>query len=399
MANVKDQLTSDHTELYDTLVARRYFNKFDRITGHLARIAAELETEGQLTRADTRVLGKYLGGVATTFRALSHKYLMTGRSDAARRLTIDRHESGFPVAQELMVMAVDASQAEKHLSGMASEAELKDRMVRQVVGDLTIPTALQFALSQRYYYEALQAGGIFWARNDPDAHWIEQRGDRRHYLIHWAVWDTQVNLPVVYLMDVEDSGRKALPSDDYRWPQVQAGLMAQAVGGLKLLTIASGIDKDFPELHPKRLRRITLGPMYSASFTLQSGPISTVLEGTKAPEGEDWALVWTVEDLVADRVEAVKEGWFSSVERQIYRLDPIQGADTGTTRTERMIILPEKPFQVLVEQNPQGLRDLRKFVVGAGVGSFRRGEPVAMSRGASPPDPPGYLRQDERVCR
>ncbi|MBP9046898.1 MAG: hypothetical protein WAT35_17415 [Tabrizicola sp.] len=363
---VKDVLTSDHHELYDTLTARRYFAKFDRITSHLARVAAEVEAEGKLSRTEARVLGVYLKAVAGTFRALNHKYLMTGRGEGAPRLTIDRHESGFPVAQELMTMAVDAQQAEKHLAGMPSEAELKDRMVRQIVGEQTIPTALQFALSQRYYYEALAAGGIFWARNDPDAQWIEDLGERRHFLVHWAVWDTQVNLPVVYLMDVEDSAKKPLPNDAYRWPEVQHALMAQSVGGLKLLTIAMGFDKDFPDLHPKRLRRIILGPMYSAGFTLQSGPISKVLEGAKAPEGEDWALVWTVEDLVSDREEEVKDGWFSTVGRQVYKLDAVAGAELGATRQERMIILPEKPYQVLVEQDPKGLRGLRKFVVGAG---------------------------------
>jgi len=363
---VKDVLTSDHHELYDTLTARRYFAKFDRITSHLARVAAEVEAEGKLSRTEARVLGVYLKAVAGTFRALNHKYLMTGRGEGAPRLTIDRHESGFPVAQELMTMAVDAQQAEKHLAGMPSEAELKDRMVRQIVGEQTIPTALQFALSQRYYYEALAAGGIFWARNDPDAQWIEDLGERRHFLVHWAVWDTQVNLPVVYLMDVEDSAKKPLPHDAYRWPEVQHALMAQSVGGLKLLTIAMGFDKDFPDLHPKRLRRIILGPMYSAGFTLQSGPISKVLEGAKAPEGEDWALVWTVEDLVSDREEEVKDGWFSTVGRQVYKLDAVAGAELGATRQERMIILPEKPYQVLVEQDPKGLRGLRKFVVGAG---------------------------------
>jgi hypothetical protein len=363
---VKDVLTSDHHELYDTLVARRYFAKFVRITGHLARVAAEVEAEGRLSRTEARVLGVYLKAVAATFRALNHKYLMTGRGETAPKLTIDRHESGFPVAQELMTMAVDAQQAEKHLSGMPSETELKDRMVRQIVGEQTIPTALQFALSQRYYYEALMAGGIFWARNDPDAQWIEDLGTRRHFLVHWAVWDTQVNLPVVYLMDLEDSGKKPLPTDAYRWPEVQNALMAQSVGGLKLLTIATGFDKDFADLHPKRLRRIILGPMYSASFTLQSGPISKVLEGAKAPEGEDWALVWTVEDLVSDREEEVKDGWFSTVGRQVYKLDPTAGAELGATRQDRMIILPEKPYQVLVEQNPRGLQGLRKFVVGAG---------------------------------
>jgi hypothetical protein len=363
---VKDVLTSDHHELYDTLTARRYFAKFDRITGHLARVAAEVEAEGKLSRTEARVLGVYLKAVAGTFRALNHKYLMTGRGEGAPRLTIDRHESGFPVAQELMTMAVDAQQAAKHLEGMPSETELKDRMVRQIVGDQTIPTALQFALSQRYYYEALAAGGIFWARNDPDAQWIEDLGERRHFLVHWAVWDTQDNLPVVYLMDLEDSGKKPLPNDAYRWPEVQHALMAQSVGGLKLLTIATGFDKDFPDLHPKRLRRIILGPMYSAGFTLQSGPISKVLEGAKAPEEEDWALVWTVEDLVSDREEEVKDGWFSTVGRQVYKLDAVGGAELGATRQERMIILPEKPYQVLVEQNPKGLQGLRKFVVGAG---------------------------------
>jgi hypothetical protein len=367
VTEAKAALTDDHADLYDTLVARRYFAKFDQISTHLSRVAAELEGEGRLTRTETRVLGRYVTALAQTFRALSWKYLMTGRDVGTGRLTFDRHESGFPVAQELMVMAVDAAQAAKHLAGMASEAELKDRMVRQIVGDLAVPTQLQFALSQRLYYEALALGGLFLSRNDPDVQWIEDIADRRHYLVHWAVYDTQTNLPVVYLLNLHDSGRKPLPNDDRRWPQAQAHLTAQSLDGLKLLTIAKGFDTDFPDLHPKRLRRIHLGPMYSHSFTLQSGPISDVLSTARAPAGMDWALVWTIEDLVAERVEEVKDGWFSTVERQIYTLDPFagKGAETGATRTDRMVILPERPFQALAELNPPGFRDVRKFVVGA----------------------------------
>jgi hypothetical protein len=363
---LKDQLVSDHAELYDPAVARRYFAKFQTIGGYLAKVAAEMEAEGRLTRTEARVLGGYVGGIVGTFRALNLKYLMTGKAEAAARLTIDRHESGFPVAQELMMMAVDAQQVDKHLAGMASEAELKDRMIRTIVGDLKLPVGLQFALSQRLYYEALQAGGLFWLRNDADAQWLGQEGERRKYLVHWAVWDSGVNLPVVYLMDLEDSGKTPLPNDAYRWPALQQKVLAQSVGGLKLLTIATGFDTDFEALHPRRLRRITLGPMYSAGFTLQSGPISKVLEDARAPQGQDWALVWTVEDLVSDREEAVKDGWFSSRVKQVYKLDALTGADTGATTLERMIILPERPYQVLVEQDPVGLRGIRKFIVGAG---------------------------------
>ncbi len=365
---VKQALVNDHAPLSDSFIARRYFAKFDRITGHLARVAAEFEVEGRLSRLEARVLGSYVTRLSATFRALSYKYLMTGRVEGPLpgQPTFDRHESGFPIAQELMVMAVDAQQADKHLAGMASETELKDRMVRQIVGDLTIPGKLQFALSQRLYYQALQAGGLFWARNDPDAQWIADAGTRRRYLVHWAVYDTQANLPIVYLLELEDSGKRPLPNDANRWPQAQAHLMAQSLAGLKLLTVAQGFDTDFDDLHPKRLRRITLGPMYSHEYTLQSGPISAVLANAKAPAGEDWALVWTVEDLVSDRVEQVKEGWFSSAERQIYQLASVGGADSGTTRTERMIILPERPYQALAELDPPGFATVRKFVVGAG---------------------------------
>jgi hypothetical protein len=367
----KTALTDDHAELYDTLVARRYFAKFDAITGHLARVAGELETQGTLTRLEARIIGSYVARLNATFGALSCKYLMSGRLDGPLpgRLTFDRHESGFPVMQELLVMANDAQQAAKHLAAMESEAEIKDAMIRQIVGDLTIPTRLQFTLSQRLYYEMLRDKALFWARNDPDLQWLGETPDRKSWLIHWAVYDSQTNLPVLYLMNVQDSGRTSLPKDNRRWPQVQAHLMAQSLGGLKLLTIAKGFDEDFDDLHPKRLRRIHLGPMYSSSFTMQSGPISDVLAHAGAAEGQDWALVWTVEDLLSDRAEKVKTGWFSSAERQIFASSPFVGQgleDIGATRLERMVVLPERPFQALAELNPPGFRDVRKFVVGAG---------------------------------
>jgi hypothetical protein len=174
-----------------------------------------------------------------------------------------------------------------------------------------------------------------------------------------------LNVPVVYLMEVVDSGRKALPLDERRWPAVQAHLLAQSVGGLKILTIAKGFDTDFADLHPKRLRRLHLGPMYSSAFTLQTGAMREVLEEAKAGEGEDWALAWTVEELVSERVE-VEDGWFSKTEREVFKLDPFaaQGAETGATRVERSLIVPQRVFQVLAEKDPEGFRALRKYVVG-----------------------------------
>ena len=361
-----DATPLDHFKLEDTRITRRYFGKFARITRHLGQVAATMQTEGKLSKADIAALTGYLVGLNHTFTALAHKYHFAGRASHAGQLTIDRVESGFPVHAELLEMANDALQARQHLAGMPSADDLKRQMVQQIVGDLSIPTRLQFALSQRLYYEELAKGGQFWARNDPQAVFLSDRDDRRQFLVHWAVYDSQVNLPTLYLMDLEDTGRVSLPKDDRRWPLAQQHLMAQSVAGLKLMTIATGFDTDFDDLHPVRLRRFHVGPMYSSAFTRQTGPLREVLEVAQSPVGEDWALVWTEEDLRAERAETVKSGWFGSVERQIFARDPFDATaqDRGLSRMERSIIMPARPFQALAERRPAGFDNVRKFAVG-----------------------------------
>jgi len=360
-------LSRDNVGLSDTETARRYFRKFEAITGHLGRVAGEMEREGSLTRQEVGVLAEYIERIAGTFRALGMKYLMTGRDTGTffGSLAMDTTESGFPVHRELLTMGSDFAQATGHVESMPDRAALIDRMVGQIVGDRVIPTKLQFALSQRLYYEALLNERLFWAQNDPRTIWVSGLKDRRSFLVHWAVYDSQINLPVIYLMELEDSGRTSLPKDAARWPAAQAHLIAQSMAGLKLLTIARGFDADFDDLHPKRLRRIHVGPMYSSLYTRQVGPIHDVLSQARAADGQDWCLAWTVEDLLSERVESEKKGWFSSVDREVFALDPFsgRGADTGATRTERAIILPQRPYQVLAEMDPPGFGAVRKFVV------------------------------------
>lgn len=363
-----DTMTNDHKALMETYASRRYFKKFETITDHLTRVAATRAGQGDLSHTDVKVLTRYLTRLSFTFKALSMKYLLVGRETGRffGSLSMDAVESGFPVFNELLVMANDAQQARGHLENMPSVEALKDQMVRKIIGDREIPTKLQFALSQRLYYEELMRGDLFWAQNHPEVQWIANMDDnRRRFLVHWAVYDSQINLPTIYLMELEDSGRVALPKDERRWPEVQMHLMGQSLGGLKLVTIAHGFDRSFDDLHPKRLRRYHIGPMYSSVYTQQNGPIRDVLEQARAPDGEDWALAWTVEELESERVEEERAGWFSKVEREIFALDPFsgRGVDTGATRTERSIILPQRPFQVLEELNPPGFASVNKFVV------------------------------------
>lgn len=359
--------SKDRVALDDVFASRRYFAKFEKITGHLTRVAAVMQAENRLDAQEVELLSGYVQGIAYTFRALSMKYLLVGRDTGHffGSLAMDNRDSGFPVFNELMVMANDAQQAVRHLERLPSVDALKRQMVEQIISERSLPTKLQFALSQRLYYEELLRGHLFWSRNDPEIVWLSGDKPRRRYLVHWAVYDSQVNLPTVYLMEVEDTGRTPLPRDERRWPEVQAHLMNQSLGGLKLLTIAKGFDVAFDDLHPKRLRRFHLGPMYSHKFTEQTGPMREVLAEARAPEGQDWALAWTDEVLESERVIEEPSGWFGRVEREVFALDPFsgRGVDLGATRMERAIIMPERPYQVLAEKNPPGFASVTKYVV------------------------------------
>ncbi|CTQ57701.1 MAG: hypothetical protein RIE06_00760 [Roseibium album] len=365
-------LTLDHRVLEEAHETRRYFAKFERIITHLQGVADSVVSENTALFSEIPILKQYLEALSGTFTALSYKYLLAGRvSDKMPNLlSIDRQDSGFPIYQELLEMANDAMQAENHLRSLPVMRDLKVAMVNHILREQTAPVNLQFAASERQYYEQLNTATLFWARNDPRLAWTGNVTEaRRKYRIHWAVYDSLQNIPLIYVMDLEDSGKRPLAKDERRWPRVQGHLTAQSSAGLKLLTIARGFDHDFADLHPKRLRRFYVGPMYSHTFTQQSGPLREVLAQAGQKPGEDWALAWTTETLVASGTEQESTGFFSSVERQIYDLDPFAAAgdDTneaaGHTHRQRSLILPQRPYQVLEELNPPGLANIRKYAV------------------------------------
>lgn len=361
-------LRADHAALEDTAATRRYFAKFSRIIGHTRDVASTVPRKGKLAAAELAIIETYLNALAATFTALSYKHLFATRHTGARAqaLEIDRRDSGFPVYAELLQMANDALQVDKHLGSLPEQKDLKARMVSHILSEGQPPTALHYTMSQRIYYEALARGDFFLPQNHAEAIWIGNVGDRRRYLVHWATYDSQMNIPSIYLMIVEDTGRRPLLEDANRWPAVQAHLAAQSVGSLKMVTIGQGFDLDFDDLHPKFMRRIHVGPMYSHAFTTQSGPLREILAEASGVEGLDWTLSWTTETLLSAQSREEKSGWFSTVEREVFRLDKevLDDEAPGATRVEHALIMPERAYQVLRHRDPPSLRRAKRYVVG-----------------------------------
>ena len=367
-ARPKVDLSYTHRVLDSARATRRYFAKFEKIMTHLRSVATLSSDEGLITEAEQKILGQYLGDLNNSFTALSYKYLMTNRAPDSGKMSIDKTESGFPVFSEIIQLASDSTQAKKHLKSLPDQERLKKDMVNHILTERSAPTSLQYALAQRIYYETLVNENLFLSQNHPQIIWVGKDVERRkrRYIIHWASYDSKTNLPVVYLMVVDDTASRALPNDERRWPRVQDTLMAQALSELKLLTIAKGFDEDFDGLHPKSLRRFHLGPMHSHAFTEQRGPIREVLAHASGEEGLDWALAWTVETLISDGQKWEKVGIFKQAPREVYKLDAfnLSGKMDGVTDITRALILPHRAFQVMEEKHAEAFAGVRKYVVG-----------------------------------
>ena len=367
-ARPKVDLSYTHRVLDSARATRRYFAKFDKIISHLGSVASLSKDEGLITEAESKILAQYLSDLSNSFTALSYKYLMTNRAPDSGKMSIDKTESGFPVFSEIIQLAADSTQAKKHLKSLPDQERLKKDMVNHILTERSAPTTLQYALAQRIYYETLVNENLFLSQNHPQIVWVGKDIERkkRRYIIHWAAYDSKTNVPVVYLMVLDDTANRALPNDERRWPRVQDALMAQALSELKLLTIAKGFDEDFDGLHPKSLRRFHLGPMHSHAFTEQRGPIREVLASAVGEEGLDWALAWTVETLISDGQKWQKVGVFKQAPREVFRLDAFDmtGKMDGVTAITRALIMPHRAYQVMEEKYAEAFSGVRKYVVG-----------------------------------
>ena len=359
-------------ELGDSQSCRGYFGKFGEILRHTHELAAEMSSGGAskgLAELEAEAIEGYLRRLSSTLTALSVKYLMTGLTGSKRPgpLAIDHTDSGFPMFQEIIQMAGDADGGQAKLAALPQRAALKEDMLDHLLQHRRLPRDLQFAMSQRVYHEMLAEVPLFLAKNPPQLVPLGTRDPQtRGYLCHWAVYDTQRNLPNVYLLQLEDSGERSLTQDQRRWPLASEHLLAQSLSSLKLLTIARGFDKDFQDLHPQVLKRLHLGPMYANKLTQHSDTVQDILAESEDEPGQDWVLCWTVETLRAKGSENTSAGLFGSVRTEVYDIDPQapEEVEAGASAIERCMILPYRPYQRLVERDLPQLRGVHKYVVG-----------------------------------
>lgn len=314
-----------------------------------------------------KVVAEYIARLETSFACWKYRLAFV---DSFR---ISRAESGFPVFQNLLELENDRRQAEQRLAGIPAPDELRAEMADFILRQKQFPAALQKTMAERLYLEAVKGGDIFgpFTLAQTVKVSVNPKTNRPFYLVHWASFDGTANLPLIYVATLEDSTEAMVrqlvdPSgklnEKVQIPLPVEGLLNPELAHrfdafteknsaytLSPTTIATNLDKDFETLHPKQLRRMVLGPFYSAGITEHNSAVSEVLSKVRKPENA-WLLTWTMQEVYSTGERAGRKGlWSSEKDSQEFFIntDDLEAARQGVSSYENHALIPHEAYQAL----------------------------------------------------
>ncbi len=293
-----------------------------------------------------------------------------GFSDSFR---ISRAESGFPVFQSVLELENDRRGAEKKLAGLPDPDTIRKEMADFILRHKAKPVDLQRTMAERIYLESLKEGLVFspFVLAKTCKVTVNAKTMRPLYVVHWGAFDGVSNLPLVYMAAVEDSSddlvdmlvtRDGKLNPDVDVPLPVLGLLNPKLAhrfddfvernsaySLSPATIATNLDKDFDELQPKQLRRLVLGPFYSAGITEHGSKVAEVLAKVRKPENA-WLMTWTLQEIYSKAEKPARKGLFSSEPaREEFHIDTdnLEAARQGVSSFERHALVPHEAYQLL----------------------------------------------------
>jgi hypothetical protein len=199
---------------------------------------------------------------------------------------------------------------------------------------------------------------------------VNPKTKRPYYVVHWGYYDGTANLPLVYVVSLEDSSPEIIDTlvdgDKLRRnvdiPLPVDGLLNPSLAhqfdefcdknssySLTLATIATSMDKDFPTLHPKQLRRYVLGPFYHADITVHGATVDQILQKVKRPENQ-WMLTWTMQEIYSINEKPGKWGlWGGEPPREEYFIntDDLEAVRMGVSAYSRHALVPHEAYQAI----------------------------------------------------
>jgi hypothetical protein len=350
----------------ESTAATRYFEALSRALDGVDTYLGDEARPEQKRDWVTGILAEYVNRLRGSLRSWQDRVAF------AKKFRISQAESGFPVYQNVLELENDRREAKKRLAQMPDEDTIRKEMVDFILTKKAFPEALQLTMAERRYLSTVDSGVHFsplcLAKTIHVT--VNAKTKRPLYIVHWGYYDGTANLPLVYVAFIEDSSKDVVDTlvdgDKLRRgveiPLPVEGLLNPALAhqfdafcdknsaySLTLSTIATSLDKDFPTLHPKQLRRFVIGPFYHSEITVNGATVDKILQKVKRPENQ-WMLTWTMQEILSKNEIPGKWGIFGGEparEEFFINTDDLDAARMGVSAYARHALVPHEAYQAI----------------------------------------------------
>lgn len=345
----------------------QYFAAMERALGGLDTFLSE--DDSPLYKHDL------IGAVIEEYLALLRGSLDSwqNRIAFAETFRISQAESGFPAYRNVLELENDRKEADKRLAAMPTEAQMRQEMVDYILTKKAFPGALQKSVAHRRYLESVGGGRHFAPFVLPKTLRVSvnPKTKRPYYIVHWGYYDGTANLPMVYIVSLEDSSKEMVAAladakgklrKDVDIPLPVEGLLNPGLAhqfddfceknssySLTLSTIATNMDKDFDYLHPKQLRRFVLGPFYHADITVHGATVDKILQQVRRKENQ-WLMTWTAQEIYSMNEKPAKWGLLGGEparDEYYINTDDLDCARMGVSSYQRNALVPHDAYQAI----------------------------------------------------
>ena len=243
----------------------RYFNLLARafaLQAKCHRLAAGRETY------EASRIQQFLQRLLFTVETLRMKY--SHHPTDRRRLWVDLSESGFPNAREIDSLNTELLHRDSRLRELPTATLLKQLMLDHMFRYRTEPEELLRRMAERTYLGMLSEEELFLpfvaAAGDPGSP-AEGKDGVRQYRCAWGCYDFSTNRPYLHFMTFDqDVDAEPLEPGTEAAAQLLEVLRAEGSRAPDVAILAMAIDRALESIHPKILKRICLGPLYTRTL-------------------------------------------------------------------------------------------------------------------------------------
>ncbi|WP_439128927.1 hypothetical protein [Polaribacter sp.] len=309
----------------------------------LKELIVSVQQEKLCTQQELLIFKQYSDLLLYSIEAMRIKYMY----DEEDNMKVDLTDSGFPNYLEFRFLYNDLELKNEYIHKLTDTATLKKEFLDTLLKKRqSVKRSRLFQAASIVYYQSVNQQLIF--NRFVQGKIIEApKNSNASLLTSWSFYDVSKNRPYICYLYFNYDGKRI---DDEK-ENIYKVLKESADREMSLDTMAYNIDRKLPNIQPKHIKRIDLGPFHNVFAKDENEITHAILGGISRKEIplESYALSLKIDEVFSG--ETFTEGGFFSKQTMQKWSEPIK---------QKYVFAPHRIIQLLHNRTPEALHKLAK---------------------------------------